>query len=70
MKCTLCNNAVVFLESIYHGPFFLEKDKPIGYRICFNCVREINTRVGERYRNNKWLVNDNVLVLNNKKELA
>lgn len=64
MNCFFCKKDVSVLKSIFLKPFFKEELKPIHYRLCFDCVRDINTSVAAKYHEQGWLITADALIVN------
>lgn len=59
--CIFCTKETSFLKSImmYIG----SEQKEV--RICFECVRVINTNVAHRYKISGWMITADALIVNN-----
>lgn len=64
MNCFFCKKDVNVLKSIFLGPFFKEELKPTHHRMCFDCVKDINTLVAAKYREHGWHITKDALVTN------
>lgn len=64
MNCFSCNELLSFLKCVR-----LTKDD----YLCFECISKINAKVGQKYREQGWLITADALIVNpelNEKESA
>lgn len=64
MRCGTCGKDTSVLKSVVLGPFFKDELKPVHYRMCFTCVKDINASVAAKYREHGWHITADALIVN------
>lgn len=60
VNCLLCKDSVSFLKLVRVE----HKSEPTSGYLCFACIRYINARVADKYREQGWTITKDALAVN------